>query len=140
MRSASRLRDRFCAFIASAICQASTSLIATASNSSRLRSCVKKSSRVVKLFGERPAFLFLRGSRERKFTLASMRERDVLDRCLLRFLDEPMDHHDFALHDAEQHPCNPPTRKVAAHFPETLTQRAAQPHPHGPPVLDAHQV
>src|SRR5580693_2232902 len=98
IRSARRLRESFCAFIASVICQARTSLMATASNSSSLPSSLRKESRVVSSSAERAVFLFFtRPSLPLEFTVTFARQRNVLVRCLLGFLDEAMKDQNFAL-------------------------------------------
>src|SRR5258708_31797563 len=92
MRWARRLRERFCVFIASAICHASTSLMATASNSSSLPSSFRNSSRVVSSLVERGDFFFVMSAFSRfKLTLAFAGQGQVIVRCLLRLLHEAVE-------------------------------------------------
>src|SRR6266849_912468 len=94
MRSARRLRERFCAFIAAAICQASTSLMATASNSSSFPSSFRKSSRVFSPPVERAVFFFISSSSRRKTTFGASRRAVENDRHLPR----PVSVHPAALY------------------------------------------
>src|SRR5450755_334543 len=141
MRSASRLRERLLAFIASPICQASTSLMATASNSSSLPSPLRKSSRVESFAVERAVlFFFMSHSLRFEFPSALARQREVCIGRLLGLLDEAVKNQHFVSLCGEQHAGYPVAGKIATHLPQTLAHRAAERHADRPPVLHAHEV
>src|SRR5712691_2520691 len=118
IRSAKRLRERFCAFIASAICQASTSLMATASNSSSFPSSFRKSSSVVSPAVEREAFFFfISASSWTEFSFALTGQAQVLIWRLLGLLDEAVKDQEVSLLGAEQYARDPVARQIAPQLP-----------------------
>src|SRR5215475_14012797 len=141
MRSARRLRERFCVFIASAICHARTSLMATASNSSSLPSSFSKSSSVASLAVEREIFfLFMPISSRGKFAPAPARKCQVFVRRLSGLLDEAVKNQDSALTDAKQNSGDSAPGKITSDFPQPLTHRTAERHPDRPSVLNPHEI
>src|SRR5882757_3553435 len=101
--------------MASTICHASTSLMATASNSSSLPSSFRNWSSVVRWLTERLVFFFfsfMSSSSRLELSFAPERERQVFIGRFLALLDEAMKNDEFALLDAEQHARNPIARKV----------------------------
>jgi hypothetical protein len=59
---------------------------------------------------------------------------------LLRLLDEAMKRHDPLASNYEQHTRDLTAGKIAAHFPQAVSERAAQRHTDWPTILDAHQI
>jgi hypothetical protein len=55
-----------------------------------------------------------------ELSFASERERQIFIWRLLALLDEAMKYKELALLDAEQHPCNPIARKIAANLREPV--------------------
>src|SRR3954465_15919600 len=120
MRCASPFCESLLAFIASAICQASTSLMATASNSSRLPSPARKSSSVLSLpvlRGRLGLLAVMVASSRFEFTFTPAGQRQVFVRCLPGFLDEPVKRYNSALMHAEPHARNPVARQRTADLP-----------------------
>src|SRR5436190_1048539 len=118
MHSAMRLRERFCAFIASPICHASTSLMATASNSSSFPSALRKSSSVVSFSAERAFFRVMMPFSRAELATALAREREIGVGRLAGFLDEGMKHQNPVLLNTEQHASDAIAGEIAANFPE----------------------
>src|SRR5436305_8143109 len=135
-----RLRESFCAFIASPICHARTSLMATASNSSSFPCALRKSSSVVSLSAERTFFRVIMPFSRAKLAAALAREREIVAGRLTGLLDEGMKHQNPAPLNTEQHACDAVAGKVAANFPETAAHRPAERHANRPSVLNPHEV